>query len=93
MDASDRIISTLLKYKYINGASEADYAMQCLQTWRQEMKESLTRKNASPFLDGQRRQGSKSQKKKKIKAKRMFAKMGLKQRTEEEEEEKANSGE
>jgi hypothetical protein len=85
LDASDRIINTLLKYKYINGSCEADYAIQCLHTWRQELKESLSRKDVAP-MQGHGHTAKKKSKKKKIKAKRMFAKMGLNQRTEEEEE-------
>ena len=85
LDASDRIISTLLKYQYINGSSEADYSLKCLQTWREELKESLNRQAAAP-QNGQGRTVTKKQKKKNIKAKRMFAKMGLQQRADEEED-------
>lgn len=86
LEASDRIIDTLLKYQYINGSSEADYALQSLQSWRAELKESLGRKGReAPGQGGVGGARRAKPKKKKIKAKQMFAKMGMNQRTEEVE--------
>lgn len=75
----------MLRYKYINGTSEADYAILSLQKWRKELKESLTRKQL-PTGPGLASPLKKKKKKKKLKAKKMFAKMGLGQRQEEEED-------
>ena len=85
LDASDRIINTLLKYRYINGSSEADYAIQCLQTWRAELKDSLGRKAVAPASGEAGQRGRKIARKKRLKAKQMFAKMGLDQRSAEDE--------
>ena len=83
LDAADRIIDTLLKYKYINGSCEADYALESLKKWRIEYKESLKRQALEP---GSGHRNKKKPIKKKIKAKRIFAKMGMSNIADEDEE-------
>lgn len=90
LDAADRIIETMLRYKYINGTSEADYAMQSLLQWRREQKEALGRSDLAAGQGQGGGQAKKKKAKKKLGARKLLVGMGVNRQQQEQQGKQEN---